>query len=98
MEEQKKNKTIGMSINKEDKQKLSYEQLNDACNQLFQQNKQLSLRNRELEQFIMNKRIEYLFKVMEFSTLFHNDFVASCIEELEEVLKLSQSVEEEKGE
>lgn len=98
MEEQKKNKTINMSINKEEKQKLSYEQLNDACNQLFQQNKQLSLRNRELEQFIMNKRIEYLFKVMEFSKLFHSDFVVSCVEELEDVLKLSQSEEVEKGE
>lgn len=93
MEEQK-NKTINMSIKKEEKQKLTYEQLNDACNQLFQQNKQLSLRNRELEQFLMNKRIEYLFKVMEFNTLFHSDFVVSCVEELEEALKLPQEKEE----
>lgn len=49
MEEQSKAKQIkmnasaGKSENKQ--QKLTYEQLNDACNQLWQQNKQLVSRN-----------------------------------------------------
>ena len=51
----------------EEQKKLTYEQLNDACNQLWQQNKQLVKRNKELEQFVMNKRLDYLFKVLECS-------------------------------
>ena len=98
MEEQKKAKTISINGNsKETKQKLTYEQLNEACNQLFQQNKQLTARLREVEQFLGNKRMDYLFKVIEFSTLFHSDFVVNCVDEIEEAMKMPQS-EEEKGE
>lgn len=98
MEEQKKAKTISINGNsKETKQKLTYEQLNEACNQLFQQNKQLTMRLREVEQFLGNRRMDYLFKVIEFSTLFHSDFVVNCVDEIEEAMKMPQS-EEEKGE
>ena len=98
MEEQKKAKTISINGNsKETKQKLTYGQLNEACNQLFQQNKQLTVRLREVEQFLGNKRMDYLFKVIEFSTLFHSDFVVNCVDEIEEAMKMPQS-EEEKGE
>lgn len=98
MEEQKKAKTISINGNsKETKQKLTYEQLNEACNQLFQQNKQLTMRLREVEQFLGNRRMDYLFKVIKFSTLFHSDFVVNCVDEIEEAMKMPQS-EEEKGE
>lgn len=98
MEEQKKAKTISINgDSKEVNQKLTYEQLNEACNQLFQQNKQLTARLREVEQFLGNKRMDYLFKVIEFSTLFHSDFVVNCVDEIEEAMKIPQS-EEEKGE
>lgn len=98
MEEQKKAKTISINGNSKDtKQKLTYEQLNEACNQLFQQNKQLTMRLREVEQFLGNRRMDYLFKVIEFSTLFHSDFVVNCVDEIEEAMKMPQS-EEEKGE
>lgn len=97
MEEQKNPKTISINSGKEEKQKLTYEQLNEACNQLFQQNKQLTMRLREIEQFLGNKRMDYLFKVIESSTLFHSDFVVNCVDEIEEAMKLPQS-EEEKGE
>lgn len=98
MEEQKKAKAISINGNsKETKQKLTYEQLNEACNQLFQQNKQLTMRLREVEQFLGNKRMDYLFKVIESSTLFHSDFVVNCVDEIEEAMKMPQN-EEEKGE
>ena len=98
MEEKKKAKTVSINGNsKEVKQKLTYEQLNEACNQLFQQNKQLTARLREVEQFLGNRRMDYLFKVIEFSTLFHSDFVVNCVDEIEEAMKIPQS-EEEKGE
>ena len=98
MEEQKKAKAVNMNIaskKEESNKKLTYEQLNDACNQLWQQNKQLSVRNRELESFVMNKRLDYLFKVVEFSTKFSSDFIVNCISEIEEAMTIPQNNTEE---
>lgn len=98
---EKQTKTINLNTNKETKvenKKLTYEQLNDACNQLFQQNRQLSLKNRELEQFCMNKRLDYLFKVVENSDKFSSDFVVSCTSEIEEAMTIPSTKEEDKEE
>ena len=102
MEEQNKAKEVSMNNNlgsktlnsKTEAKKLTYEQLNDACNQLWQQNKQLVARSRELEQVVMNKRLEYLFKVLELSNMFTSDFVVSCSNEIEEAMTIPQSKEE----
>lgn len=98
--EETKAKTVNMNGNqpKEEKKKLTYEQLNDACNQLWQQNKQLIARNRELEQFAMNKRMDYLFKVLELSDKFSSDFIIDCASEIEAAMIVPQSAEEEKKE
>ena len=63
MEEQKKAMNVNMSNKSkvDEKSKLTYDQLKDACNQLWQQNQQLIKRSRELEQFAINKRLDYLF-------------------------------------
>ena len=55
MEEKNGIKTVELkhTAKKDEPQKLSYEQLNDACNQLFQQNQRLVKRNNELEQFLL---------------------------------------------
>jgi hypothetical protein len=90
MEEQKKSKVISMNTPKTQEKKLTYEQLNDACNQLWQQNKQLAMKNRELEQFAMNKRLDYLFQVLEFSKEFSSDFVGTCASEIEDALTITQ--------
>lgn len=96
--EENKAKTVSMneSPKVEEKKPLTYEQLNDACNQLWQQTKQLAVRNRELEQFAINKRLEFLFKVLEYSNNFSSDFVVSCTSEIEEALTIPQNQEEEK--
>lgn len=95
--EENKAKTVTMGNGKpKEKKPLTYEQLNDACNQLWQQNKQLVARNRELEQFAINKRLEFLFKVLEYNNNFSSDFVVSCASEIEEALTIPQSQEEEK--
>lgn len=102
MEEQNKAKQIkmnasaGKSENKQ--QKLTYEQLNDACNQLWQQNKQLVARNRELETFAMNKRLDYLFQVLGLSNQFSSDFVVNCSSEIEQAMTIPQDIEEHKKE
>ena len=77
----------------EEQKKLTYEQLNDACNQLWQQNKQLVKRNKELEQFVMNKRLDYLFKVLECSKEFSSDFIENCTSEIEEAMTVPQDME-----
>lgn len=91
MEEQKKS-----TLKVEETKKLTYEQLNDACNQLAQQNMQLKGRNRELEQFVMFKRLDYLFKVLELSDKFSEQFVTASAKEIEDAMTLSK--EENKGE
>lgn len=102
MEEQSKAKQINMNANagksENKQQKLTYEQLNDACNQLWQQNKQLAARNRELETFAMNKRLDYLFKVLELSNQFSSDFVVNCSSEIEQAMTIPQDIEEHKKE
>lgn len=95
MENQEKAKTVNMgNKGKNEPKKLTYEQLNDACNQLWQQNKQLVSRNRELEQFVLNKRLDYLFKVLELSSKFTSDFVVNCSSEIEEMMTVPQEPEE----
>lgn len=95
MENQEKAKTVNMgNKSKEEPKKLTYEQLNDACNQLWQQNKQLVSRNMELEQFALNKRLDYLFKVLELSNKFTSDFVVNCSSEIEEIMTVPQEPEE----
>ena len=102
MEEQNKARQINMNASagksETKQQKLTYEQLNDACNQLWQQNKQLVARNRELETFAMNKRLDYLFKVLEFSNQFSSDFVVNCSSEIEQAMTIPQNIEEHKKE
>ncbi len=96
MEEQKNTKVLDMKGEAKEEKKLTYEQLNDACNQLVQQNRQLLMRNRELENFAMNKRLDYLFKVLEYGKEFPSDFVGNCAQEIQEAMTIPQ--EEEKGE
>lgn len=90
MEEQKKSKVVNMKGEEKQEKKLTYEQLNDACNQLWQQNQQLVKKAKELEQFVINKRLDYLFKVMEFSSSFSSDFVGNCAAEIEEAMTIPQ--------
>ena len=97
--EENKAKTVNINgANKAqmENKKLTYEQLNDACNQLWQQNKQLVARNRELEQYAMNKRMDYLFKVLELNSKFSSDFIVNCASEIEEALTIPQDSEESK--
>jgi hypothetical protein len=76
-------------------QKLTYEQLNDACQQLFQQNQQLIKQVRELNLVNMYKRLDYLFKIVELSSNFKDaDFVNSCIDEIKEAITIPDNKEE----
>ncbi len=96
MEEQKKAKTMAMKTSESGNGKLTYEQLNDACNQLWQQNRQLVARTKELEQFALNKRLDYLFRIVENSKMFSDDFIENCINEIEEAMTIPNGTEDVK--
>lgn len=95
--EENKTKTVEMKAvegSKEEK-KLTYEQLNEACNQLFQQNQQLRGKLNELNTFNAFKRLDYLFKVVELAdTIKDSDFINQCIDEIKEAIVVK---EEEKA-
>lgn len=94
MEEKKFNaKEVKMATPSSEKgeqaQKYSYEQLNNICNQLYQQNQNLVKQLQQLNMVNMFKRLDYLFKVVELSNgssvyHFNKEFVNDCIAEIEE--------------
>lgn len=97
--EEKKTKTVEMQASKKDattgaQQKLTYEQLNDACNQLFQQNQQLIKQVRELNIVNAFRRLDYLFKVLEHPENFSADFIGSCAQEIEDSMTIPEEPEE----
>jgi len=103
MEEQK-NKTK-MDAPKE-QEKLTYEQLNNACVQLSQQNQEL---RQELEHAynVLNtyNRLDYLFRVVECdhnnkinSISFSRDFVEKCVKKIEIIMAFSAEEEKDKKE
>lgn len=85
--EEKKVKEVSNEQNKETQKKLTYEQLNDACSQLFQQNQQLARQLREANMEGMFKRLDYLFKAVELSNSINDpEFINSCIDEIKEAM------------
>lgn len=102
MEEQKvKTPKMGVIRNekKQDNQtgKLSYEQLNDACSQLYQQNQQLIKQVHQLNMANAFKRLDYLFMVLKYeSSIKDAEFVGSCIEEIKAALSVPEEESAEK--
>lgn len=62
--------------------KLSYEKLKETAGQLSQQNQQLNLMLQQMNMTNAFKRLDYLFKVLEFKECFNSDFIISCSEEI----------------
>ena len=74
------------------KQKLSYDELNNACSQLYQQNQVLSRQVQQLNMTNMFKRLDYLFMVLQHESMFTDrEFVNSCIQEIQEALTIETS-------
>lgn len=88
MEEQKA-KTVEMNASQENK-KLSYEELNEVCMRLEQQNQYLVRELQKANLTNMFKRLDYLFKVVEHSHSFGDaEFVGNCIEEIKEAMTIN---------
>lgn len=122
MEEQKNSKEVKLGVVKnsegkpqstvqEESQKLTYEQLNQACMDLSQQNQQmqkyiqkLHQQMQEMQFTLQTKRMDYLFKVVELAMTkqiawgFEPNFVDNCIKEIQESLTIPEQTEEPKDE
>lgn len=67
--------------------KYSYDELNNICNQLYVQNQNLLHQIKQIDQFSVFKRIEFLFKAVELSDKINDaEFVCYCVNELKETL------------
>jgi hypothetical protein len=83
-------------------QKLSYEKLNQACAELSEQNGQMQkyIQNlhgqlRDLKEAYMMKRLDYLFKVLQYASMFDADFIGSCADEIKEALAIPENQAEQ---
>ena len=62
--------------------KLTYEQLENAANQLAQQNHVLRNQLAEMNYANLFKRLDYLFKVLKYAHAFPVEFVEACKNEI----------------
>ena len=92
----------------EGKQKLSYEELNNVCAELSQQNQQMQQYIQKLHGEISRmttalqlKRLDYLFRIVEISNganakwEFDNNFVSSCVAEIQEAMTVPEKSEDD---
>ncbi len=109
MEEQK-NKTVEMPAREEKntpkkEQRYSYEELNNICIQLQQQNQKLVTQLRQMDISNAVARLNYLFKVVECANAsnkdnaysFTSEFVESCIKEIEETISIPEDQDKKEG-
>lgn len=85
-----------MEENKEQKKKLSYEELENVCHQLSEQSRTLYQKLQEANLTNMFKRLDYLFAIIENKAAFPEDFVKKCIDEVVTSMTLPEEKEEDK--
>ena len=101
--EEKKNASMGPQL-KDTHEKMSYEDLNNACMNLSQQNQQMQgyiqkmhTQMQQMEAALETRRMDYLFKVVEFSSIIKDaEFLNNCIAEIKEALTIPENTEESK--
>lgn len=95
MEEQK-GKVVEMTTQAketEQPQKMSYEQLEQVAHQLSEQARQLYGQLQKSNLSNMFKRLDYLFKVVENSHMFKQDFLDRCVKEIEDIMTVPEEPE-----
>lgn len=100
------NKTVNMTgkeVKKEETKKISYEDLQKAAGQLYQQNQQLINKCKQYEEQMqrlnnVEVRLHYLFEVLDKGSYFDNDFIDVCVNEVKEIMTIKEEAEEENTE
>ena len=83
-----------MEENKVEKQKLSYEELENIVTQLSMSNKQLREALEASNQDNIIARITLLFKVLDLKDLFSKEFIFEVVEEIEGLLRRPKDTKE----
>jgi hypothetical protein len=104
--EENQNKTVNMAgkeVKKEETKKISYEDLQKAAGQLYQQNQQLIAKCKQYEEQMqrlnnVEVRLHYLFEVLDKGSYFDNDFIDVCVNEVKEIMTIKEEPEENKEE
>lgn len=91
-----------MEENKEVKAKPTYEELEAAVNDLNNKVQAYAGLNGELSRRLMSsdlqnmfKRLDFLFKVVEFENVFDVKFVNDCVDEIQQLLTIPKDKTEE---
>ena len=104
--EENQNKTVNMTgkeVKKEETKKISYEDLQKAAGQLYQQNQQLIAKCKQYEEQMqrlnnVEVRLHYLFEVLDKGSYFDDDFIEVCVNEVKEIMTIKEEPEEENKE
>lgn len=98
MEEKKTKK--GSESTDSSQQRLSYEELQRVAGELQQQNIKMKQMLQQANYTNVFKRLDYLFKVLDTSVMFKDEFVDSVAREIEQTLTIpeSETSQEENGE
>lgn len=84
-----------MEETKNVEKKLSYDELENAANELLMQNQQMYNELQKANMANVFKRLDYLFKVVEFNTAFNTEFVNTCVAEIEEMMTIKEADKKE---
>lgn len=84
-----------MEETKNVEKKLSYDELENAANELLMQNQQMYNELQKANMANVFKRLDYLFKVVEFNASFNTEFVNSCVAEIEEMMTIKDTDKKE---
>lgn len=76
------------------KEKLSYEQLEQVAHQLSDQAKQLYTKLQKSNLDNLFKRLDFLFKVLKHQDSFSTEFVVECVNEIENIIRVPEKSEE----
>lgn len=101
--EENQSKTVNMTgkeVKKEENKKISYEDLQKAAGQLYQQNQQLIAKCKQYEEQMqrfnnVEVRLHYLFEVLDKGSYFDSDFIDTCVNEVKEIMTIKEEPEEE---
>ena len=74
---------------------LSYDQLKEVAAQLQHENQQLRSTLVRIDYSNTFKRLDYLFKVLDNYIHFNDDFVASCIKEIQDMMTIKEESTED---
>ena len=85
-----KNETAEKTVKMTKKEKMSYEELENIAHQLSEQSRVLMQKLQEANMGNMFKRLDYLFKIIEFEHMFDGNFIDKCIKEVQDMISIPE--------